>query len=170
MHQTLRIAAAIVSGALLFSSGSGEEWSPYYPGEAGSEVNSAELERQAAVRRQVQLNDAMRWRAGLPPANGVFYYPFPGNLESVYGYGPSHPFGPNVFTPWPYVPGDIWGYRHVPPSRQSIGQVEIQTGPNRWESRPVYAMPPREAPAPIPAPEDFPPAEPVPPIPGPREF
>jgi hypothetical protein len=71
------------------------------------------------------------------------------------------------------VPGDIWGYQHIPPSRQSIGQVQMQTGPNRWESRPVYATPPREPPPPVIVPEagfEGPPAEFIPPGRGPREF
>jgi hypothetical protein len=36
------------------------------------------------------------------------------------------------------VPGDIYGYYFPPYVRQSIGQRQIQTGPNRWESHPVY--------------------------------
>jgi hypothetical protein len=149
-----------------------EDWTPYYGIDSGEEISAAELERRAAVRRQVQLNDALRWRAGLPPSNGVFYYPLPGDFESIYAFGPSRSFGRSVFTPWPYVPGDIWGYQHIPPSRQSIGQVETQTGPNTWESRPVYATAPEE-PATVPAPEIAAPEEPaveaLPPR-GPREF
>jgi hypothetical protein len=181
MRQIRGIAAAIAAGIVLGSIGKAEELGPQFAG-ASDEISLAELDRRAAVERQVQLNDAMRWRAGFPPANGVFYYPLPGNLESIYGYGAAHRFGPSVFTPWPYVPGDIWGYRNVPPSRQSIGQVQVQTGPNRWESRPVYATPPREAPlspvvrdelppaAPLLPAERIAPSELMPPDPDPREF
>jgi hypothetical protein len=145
---------------------------------------AAEAERQAAVQRQVQLNDALRWQAGFPPANGVFYYPFLPSLDSIYaserldwfGYGMSGRPAPgdDVFSPWPFVRGDLWSYRYVPPSRQPIGRVEMQTGPNRWESRPIYAAP---APLPRPVVVGPPPLEPEtvpeempPPIRGPREF
>src|SRR5207237_8435661 len=41
-----------------------------------------------------------------------------------------------------YVPGDIWGYgAYYQPARQPIGQQQSQTGPNRWESHPVYDPP-----------------------------
>jgi hypothetical protein len=173
MRTTLRSLPAIVFGVWLTSFCLAEDWSPYFGVHPQEELSLAELERQAAVRRQVQLNDAMRWRAGLPPANGVFYYPLPGNLESIYAYGPSHFFGPSVFTPWPYVPGDIWGFQHVPPSRQSIGQVQMQTGPNRWESRPVFATPLGKTPPVVAAPEsgvERPPVDFIPPGRGPREY
>ena len=86
------------------------------------------------------------------------------NLDYIYssgggpmwgGYGQGG-YGPlSVFTPWPYVPGDIYGYgAYYPPARQPIGQTQVQTGPNRWESHPVYnppvtpyqAMPPVSSP------------------------
>ena len=73
------------------------------------------------------------------------------NLDFVYGYGVNPAWsgwrqgatGPlSVFEPWPYVAGDIWGYRaYYQPARQPIGQVQTQTGPNRWESHPIYNPP-----------------------------
>jgi len=40
------------------------------------------------------------------------------------------------------VPGDVWGYpAYYQPARQPIGQQQTQTGPNRWESHPVYDPP-----------------------------
>ena len=39
------------------------------------------------------------------------------------------------------MPGDIWGYTYYSPMRQPIGQHQVQTGPNRWESHPVYDPP-----------------------------
>jgi hypothetical protein len=73
--------------------------------------------------------------AGLPAAN----------LDAAYGYGYTRPFGfgrggpQTVFEPWPYVPGDIYGYPlGYQAARQPIGRIEAQTGPNRWESHPVY--------------------------------
>ena len=43
------------------------------------------------------------------------------------------------FEPWPFVPGDIWGYPSPPPAEQPIGHRSEQVGPNRWTYRPVYA-------------------------------
>jgi hypothetical protein len=86
------------------------------------------------------------------------------NLDYVYAYGGGSQWGGygqygysplSVFQPWPYVPGDIYGYpAYYPPARQPIGQTQVQTGPNRWESHPVYnppitnyqAMPPVSSP------------------------
>ena len=40
---------------------------------------------------------------------------------------------------WPYGVGRIYGYGYYDAVRQPIGRREVQTGPNRWESFPVYA-------------------------------
>ncbi len=110
-----------------------------------------EAERLAAVRRQIHLNELMRWRNGFPSAMGVFYPALP-YLNDANAYGrsaawglPDHAWtrsGASVFTPWPYLPGDIWGERVAFHVRQSVGQAQVQTGPNRWESFPIYAPPP----------------------------
>jgi hypothetical protein len=43
---------------------------------------------------------------------------------------------------WPvWYLGDIWGDPWCDYVEQPIGRVEFQTGPNRWESRPVYLRP-----------------------------
>jgi hypothetical protein len=75
----------------------------------------------------------------------------PANLDYTYAYGRFGSRGwvrerawfgsQTVFEPWPYVPGDIWGYTYYSPMRQPIGQQQIQTGENRWESHPVYDPP-----------------------------
>jgi hypothetical protein len=117
----------------------------------------AEEQRQAAVARQLALNDQMRFFNGYPTSRGeTIYYGYlsPGamyaygfgppvlpraNLDYVYAYG-ARPL--SVFQPWPFVAGDIYGYpAYYPPARQPIGQTQIQTGPNRWESHPVYDPP-----------------------------
>ena len=54
------------------------------------------------------------------------------------GYGPYYP---SVFEPWPYVPGDIWGYRLPAPIAQPIGHESRQVGPNKWTYRPLYPGP-----------------------------
>jgi hypothetical protein len=129
----------------------------------------SETRRQDLIARQLDLNYRMSLSAG---------------------YGPRYP---NPFEPWPRVPGDIWGYPMPRPIEQPIGHESLQTGPNRWTYRPLYAadvMPLADAaeirasqraalPAKVqlPGPSDL--SEPVPPNPppskprralGPREF
>jgi hypothetical protein len=158
---------------MLFTTATAATLHAYDGFQAGAEsYGRAEAERQAAVRRQVQLNDLMRWRVGLPPANGVFYAPLPVRPWIAPGYGFSDPYeawGQVVF-PYPGIYADALAYRAVPASRQPVGRIGVQTGPNRWESRPVYA-------APIPAPAPSPPiirevpVHDAPPVGGgPREF
>jgi hypothetical protein len=155
MHYT---TAAVMLLALA-GAARGQDSFDYGPPDPAIEAYArGEAERQDAVRRQVELNDWMRWRAGFPPANGVFYYP---------GYSPLED---------PFAPGWLWSRRfdYGAASRQPVGQVQVQTGPDRWESHPVYA----EAPPPDLAPRgvEGPWAPPAPdtefgPAPaGPRDF
>lgn len=127
--------------------------------------NLAEERRQANLQGQINANDAARAAAGLPTTRGetIYYYPnrsygvvpwdaayaYGGGYGGTYGYTSSGPFGRRVvtystgpvFTPWPYVPGDIYGYRTYPQVRQPVGQRQVQTGENTWESHPVYDPP-----------------------------
>ncbi len=143
-----------------------------------------EAQRRRDIDRQLGLVDQMKSYAALPPYydhtiyyRGAPYYRSAPSLEYMYGAGGLGHFDSyrervwfgtgNIFEPWPLVPGDIWGYPFFNPVPQPIGQRHIQTGPNRWESHPVYA--PGEEPYPSRAPI----AEPA--IPrdgagGPREF
>jgi hypothetical protein len=142
---------------------------PYDGIQAGLDAfRLAEEKRQAAVAEQLYLNDAMRFYAGYPTSRGqTIYYGYLSpaamyaygfavppaaysNLDYAYAYPAVPPWaayqawrgGPAVFTPWPYVPGDIYGYpMYYQPARQPIGQTQVQTGPNRWESHPVYDPP-----------------------------
>lgn len=136
--------------------------------------NAAEQRRRDAINRQLGTIEDMRWYNGMPPtwAGQVPYRTVP-SLEYLYATGWSGYWyqpttrwygGPDVFEPWPVVPGDIWGYRRPDYVRQPIGQQQIQTGPNRWESRPIFPEDLRREPAPA-----APPAGEAPP-PGPREF
>ncbi|MEX2133855.1 MAG: hypothetical protein WEB67_06890, partial [Acidimicrobiia bacterium] len=162
--------------------------SPYDGIQAGLDAyNMAEGRRRAEVDAQLFANDQARAWAGLPTTRGetIYYgnaYPGnayyghalpPANWEAAYAYGNRRGWSsvrervwfssPTVFEPWPVVPGDIYGYRYVAPVRQPIGQRQVQTGPNRWESHPVYdppvthyrPLPPVETPAdPTPATEE----------------
>jgi hypothetical protein len=111
----------------------------YNPIQAGFDAHAYhERLRLTQVNRHLWLLDQMKWWSAWPRGAGYFYPPAPG-LDAVYAYGNSgRGWGGNVFEPWPYVPGDIYGYRLFDGVPQSIGQRHIQTGPNRWESHPVY--------------------------------
>jgi hypothetical protein len=122
----------------------------------------AEERRQANLQAQIGANDAARAAAGLPTTRGetVYYYngysPYgvaPWDAAYAYGgtfgYATTGRFGRRVavvstgpvFSPWPYVPGDIYGYRTYPQVRQPIGQRQVQIDENTWESHPVYDPP-----------------------------
>lgn len=130
-----------------------------------------EERRRANIAHQLYLNDQLKYWSGIPTSRGeTIYYggTAPGfyaagyygnavpvvptaNLDYTYAYGrrgarrrvrQSVWIGPQtVFEPWPYVPGDIYGYTYYSPMRQPIGQQQVQTGENRWESHPVYDPP-----------------------------
>lgn len=124
-----------------------------------------EEQRQANLDQQLYTNDQMKIWAGLPTSGlggsrGVTTYygasrygsPYAVPLQPGMSLGYAYGFGGRaildrtgqpitVFEPWPYVPGDIWGYQYYTPTRQPIGQRQVQTGPNRWESHPVYDPP-----------------------------
>ena len=155
----------------------------------------AEERRRANIDQQLYLNDQMKAWSGLPTSRGeTIYYgygaPFSAygswygsgysvSREFAYAYGPRTYYHrgwnryPTVFEPWPYIPGDIYGYQGSYPVRQPVGQHQEQTGPNRWESHPVYdpplpqfrVLPPVELPL-HELPAD---AEPPPPIPPPLD-
>ncbi|MGI8982569.1 MAG: hypothetical protein ACR2FY_25335 [Pirellulaceae bacterium] len=171
---------------------------PYDGIQAGYDAYQlGEEQRQQNIGQQVYLNDRMRaWTTplatygygygpylstyGWAPASRDYAYAYGNSPERYYpGYGSRYADRPlTVFEPWPYVPGDIWGGFYTPPLRQPVAQVQSQTGPNRWESHPVYnpplysysVLPPVNSPAPKSSPR--PPAVerpsvPEPPSPGP---
>jgi hypothetical protein len=177
----------------------------YYPRFTYGPLEAAEEARRRgeeagrdAINRQLQLADDIRWmNTWIPTPNRP-------SLPYIYGYGVPRVarraierWADPVFTPWPRVPGDIYGYPYYSPVKQPIGHEKIWTSPNSYVYRPKYApsttQPTRPtAPAPTPARPRMPPAAPpsttapvepevlppgipepipVPPIPqGPREF
>lgn len=144
---------------------------PYDRIQAGYDAyRLGEERRRADLAQQIFVNDQVRYWAGLPTTRGetIYYYdqgpaayggaafygasvPLlpPASLEYTYAYGRRGLFGrfrggiasATVFEPWPFVPGDIYGYQYYTPVRQPIGQHQEQTGENRWESHPVYDPP-----------------------------
>lgn len=134
---------------------------PYDGIQAGYDAYQlGEEKRQRNFGQQIYLNDRMRALATPLATYGFGYGPYPSTFgmmpasrDYAYAYGNSpqlyYPgyrstyFGQplTVFEPWAYVPGDIWGDSYAPPLRQPVAQVQSQTGPNRWESHPVYDPP-----------------------------
>ena len=163
-------AVPILVGSFLATAVAQPYARPYDGIQAGYDAyRLAEERRRADLDQQLFVNDQNRYWAGLPTTRGetIFYggygppayggaayyggaTPFlpPATLEATYAYGRRGLFGgyrgwstASVFEPWPFVPGDIYGYRYYSPVRQPIGQHQEQTGPNRWESHPVYDPP-----------------------------
>jgi hypothetical protein len=144
---------------------------PYDGIQAGYDAfQLAEERRRANIAYQLYLNDQIKYWSGIPTSRGeTCYYGAgagnfaagfygnavpvvpPANLAATYAYGRRGLFGlvrervwigpQTVFEPWPYVPGDIYGYTYYSPMRQPVGQQQMQTGENRWESHPVYDPP-----------------------------
>jgi hypothetical protein len=190
---------------VLFSALVAPLWSqedPIPPGiRAGQEAyQEFEAQRRAAAGAQIELNQILRNRLpwSSPYGDTIYYAPpgYAGNGYSSYGYGVTmhRPFGYQpqnylgltaAFGPGAYIPyPSLFAYSYVaPPIRQPIGMRQVQTGPRRWESYPVYGdeVPPAAPPAVVPR-ERVRAVEPVrepdpPPAPmeakprrGPREF
>ena len=206
--------AAVMAALLLSRVALGQQALRPYDGiQAGYDAYQlGEERRQTNIGQQIYLSDRMRALTTPLATYGYGYGPYvstygvmPASREYAYAYGNSperyYPTSGSrysgrpltVFEPWPYVPGDIWGDFYIPPLRQPVAQVQTQTGPNRWESHPVYnpplyaysvlppvnspaldktpyrAEPPSIVPAPRPAapPPALRPAAPEPPSPGP---
>ena len=164
----------------------------------------AERERRKAIDRQLQLNEEMVWystqpgydryppslatiygygrglrgrraaRRAVGPSYGHGHYGYPSYAYPSYAYPQHAQWG--VFEPWPFVPGDVYGYPYLDRVEQPLGHKVIRTGPNSYIYRPVYESDLKKE-SPTPAPPQIEPAEAVPePIPtppleeGPREF
>lgn len=98
-----------------------------------------EARRQAAFANQKYILNHVAWMNGLPsPFVGPEGQP---SLDYVYsGMGRSGPIGGGlVFEPWPYVPGDIWGYPFYDTIESPVGHRITWRGPNAYTYEPVYA-------------------------------
>ena len=146
------IAAAVgILGPCQWAAAQSPPPRPYDGIQAGLDAfRLAEEQRLAALAAQLATNDRMRAWSGLPTSGGttIYYgnrgFAAPMDIDFAYGYGYRRMVpGPRltVFEPWPFIPGDIYGYVATPPVRQPIGQWQGQTGPRRWESHPVYEAP-----------------------------
>jgi hypothetical protein len=98
-----------------------------------------EARRQAAFANQQYILNHVAGLNGLPsPFVGPEGQP---SLDYVYsGLGRSGFSGDGmVFEPWPYVPGDIWGYPFYDTIESPIGHRITWRGPNAYTYEPVYA-------------------------------
>jgi hypothetical protein len=136
---SLFITAGLVGSGTLWAEEARVDTGGYNPIQAGFDAHAYhERLRLGQVNRHLWLLDQMRWWSAFPRGAGYFFPPAPG-LDAVYAYGTAgRGWRGSVFEPWPIVPGDLYGYRLYEGVPQSIGQRHIQTGPNRWESHPVY--------------------------------
>jgi hypothetical protein len=153
----------------------------YTPFDAAEDARRmSEAEGQAAVTRQVQLLDDIRWRNMWAPYVEQYAAPF------VAAYGPPWagrrayrdwaplpaPLVYPPLIPWARGPSDFFGQPYVGQAQQPIGHEKIWTGPNGYIYRPKYADPPVPsqptpaaprgvvAPQPVPAPTPNPPTSP----------
>lgn len=125
------------------------------PQQAGREAYwYFESQRQANVQGQLGWIDTTRWLNGLPNRyTGLRNSP---SLAAIYSGATSGLVpGGYVFEPWPYVPGDIYGFQWDDLGSQPIGNDMVFAGPNRYSYRAVY-----DADAPAAGP-NAPPAEPA---------
>ncbi len=131
----------------------------------------AQIGRQIMLEEQVMVNNtwanpAVRYRPVHPesygPVRPQFYTdatladvyggaPPPGRRRVVEGYrgvtaAVGTIYGGSAFTPWPLVPGDIYGTPYYGYVRQPIGHIKIWTGPQSYIYKPIYASPPMAQP------------------------
>jgi hypothetical protein len=107
-----------------------------------------EQQRRQAIADQIGTIEQMRWLSGLPSRLSAGR---PYSLESIYSGlafspGPPSPWKTDVFEPWPFVPGDIYGRQFDRGTLQPSGHVVTPLGPNGYAYEPLYAAPP---PAPL---------------------
>jgi hypothetical protein len=136
---------------------------PYDGIQAGLDAfRLAEEQRQAQIGGQAAINDGMRFLNGYSSRGGPIYYGYlPPQAIAAYGFGFPVTGYPGGWSEWPFdggyaygsgplrsgygsplASGRVWGYTaNYPAVRQPVGQQQTQTGPNRWESHPVYDPP-----------------------------
>ena len=117
-----------------------------------------EERRRSEVSPQLDLVERLNWYASAAPYySGDVYYGSRSLTESSHAHGRWHRRRWSAFKHGPIaehgraVERDLWGRSPlVGGVRQPVGQRQIQTGPNRWESHPIYAEPPAPPAAPAP--------------------
>ncbi len=123
------ITVAIAPGAM-----AQEYVRPYDGIQAGLDsYHYHEAQRRANIDRQLGAIEDIRWWRGLPPRG---FDPYRSDYAWRDSFAPYR--GPGYF--------EIWGTTHDRYAPQPIGRREVQTGPNRWESHPIYVEPFRQDP------------------------
>lgn len=152
------LAGVVLAGAVWTGTAAAQTARPYDGIDAGLDAyNRAEEQRRFTIGQQRELNEELRARSYLPPGPVIYYGPTVGYAYSrrslgysrrlPYGYGRyeervvARPIVPAVVWPNRYYGINSYTYPFKLPVRQPIGQQQTQTGPNRWESHPVYAEP-----------------------------
>lgn len=132
----------------------------YGPIEAAEEARRRAVDAEhGAIQRQLQLQDDIRWYNTWNPT------PYRYALPYIYAYAPPRAarrvhaalevYVPpvQVLTPWPRIPGDIYGYPYYPWVQQPTGHDKTWTSPNGYIYRPQYGSPPTQAAKPPVAPQ-----------------
>lgn len=125
-----------LNAAMRQTAGAGPDQYGYYPSNAYLYAYPGMIHldpRRRAVGRSWR-SAARAYRHGATTYRGRPAYPYPAY--------------PSVFTPWPLIPGDIFGYPYVDRVEQPLGHKKIATGPNGEIYRPVYEsdLKPKDAP------------------------
>lgn len=152
-------------GALLsivaLSASAQETVRPYDGIQAGFDAyRLGEERRRSDFQQQLNLNEDLRaWSAPRSwPSETMWYgdaaWPAYGGWGSPYDYGYGYGSAAPVRGAWPYGLGGFARPTYATPYRQPVGRWEGQTGPNRWESHPIYDPPivPYQAPPPVDSP------------------
>ncbi len=90
----------------------------------------SEWKRRVEVARHVGTIEYVRWLSGrrVYASSAI---PYPANRAAFYGYGGRFGRSPvtRVFEPWPYLPGDIWGFTYRPAVAPSTKKPPVTPAP-----------------------------------------
>lgn len=126
MYRTLLMSCMVFATGIAFAQ-EPQHVAPYDSLQAGLDSYAyGEALRQEKIARQLNANDQMRWWRGQPAAGDAYRYP--PSLDYIYVTGRRGLFGRyrervyfgsrDIFTPWPVVPGDIWGTADTSTARE----------------------------------------------------
>ena len=157
----LAITLAFSAASSLIADEFASPLGPYDGPQAGLDAYAlGEARRLDAINRQLGWNELFKWQAATQRSSSIYYDPYIPGFDAGIGDGGWIP------SALDYRP--IWGYGYFETVRQPIGQRQVQTGANRWESFPIYID--EDGPA-IAAPViDAAPSQPAAPAPRGREF
>lgn len=165
-HDVLWLIAWCLLGIGNFARGQVDQPEPLDRLTAGDQAyRAADQARRRAIGTQIDLQDYIRWRAGLPDRRWLYADPpglagrFSTRIPSVFGRtGPWWDVD-GVFAPRPIWPGEIYSYRYDNPVEQPAGDEIRPTGPNGYTYGPIYdRTPPAHGP---PAPQPYAPLVPT---------